>query len=712
MISLSHILPSGLRVDREAGMIYGIPVITGGMVAVGHGCPAFTVDSVLVKQVMETINAKPNGVKSRFTHPEIKKDNALDSLEVLMGKVVNARVENNRAIVDFKMGSYADPVQANKIYGLAEDAPEDAGLSIMPDESFFEQVGDESRLRVTSMSSVDWVGTPAANPQGMLSKSNPSLASRDMAMPTPEQIELLRTFVEGLSDDPGVDEITAAIEGLDDVQRMAYDVLGGPIDALPDAALAEDGDDEEVLPEGKAPEEDEPALSEAKPDTKKIALAATNAETDRCNAINEMVALGKLDNKLAIDAIKDKTSVSDFRKVALTEAQKGREVVAMGVTVGDNNNLVSLSAGMSDAIALRANAKTFKGDNKPHERANEFVGLSLVGMARNVFFSNGVKDAHSLPTNEIVNMMAPAYARKKYPALAQSTDVFDNIMADTINKSLQAAYLDGPSTWSQWARRTTTPDFKTITRAALSESPDLASHEEGEELKYVTLGDKKETYNLTEYKAGLRLTRQAIINDDLDAFGRIPQLLGEAARRKEDDVAYAIITANAVMNENGNALFSSGNANLTAAGGSITVATLQVGFNAMFIQKGPKDAAFLELVPAYLLVPSSLKSTADQIINSTADPAISNSAAINPFANSLTVIPSARLNADSAVKWYLFADPSRIDTIELAFLQGEETPVLHQEEDFDTDDMKFKVRHTVAAKAIDFRGVYQNDGTA
>jgi hypothetical protein len=36
--------------------------------------------------------------------------------------------------------------------------------------------------------------------------------------------------------------------------------------------------------------------------------------------------------------------------------------------------------------------------------------------------------------------------------------------------------------------------------------------------------------------------------------------------------------------------------------------------------------------------------------------------------------------------------------------------VLKQEIDFDTDDMKFAVRHTVAAKAIDYRGLYKNAG--
>ena len=54
--------------------------------------------------------------------------------------------------------------------------------------------------------------------------------------------------------------------------------------------------------------------------------------------------------------------------------------------------------------------------------------------------------------------------------------------------------------------------------------------------------------------------------------------------------------------------------------------------------------------------------------------------------------------------------PNEIDTVEVCFLQGEEEPVLTQETDFDTDDMKFKVRHAVRAFPLDFRGLYKNVG--
>jgi hypothetical protein len=42
---------------------------------------------------------------------------------------------------------------------------------------------------------------------------------------------------------------------------------------------------------------------------------------------------------------------------------------------------------------------------------------------------------------------------------------------------------------------------------------------------------------------------------------------------------------------------------------------------------------------------------------------------VNVFAGTLEPIPEARL---SGLAWYLFADPALIDTIEYAYLEGEE----------------------------------------
>ncbi len=52
----------------------------------------------------------------------------------------------------------------------------------------------------------------------------------------------------------------------------------------------------------------------------------------------------------------------------------------------------------------------------------------------------------------------------------------------------------------------------------------------------------------------------------------------------------------------------------------------------------------------------------------------------------------------------------QIDTGEVAFLDDEPEPVARQETEFDTEDLKFAIRHTLAAAALGWQGFYKNVG--
>jgi len=435
--------------------------------------------------------------------------------------------------------------------------------------------------------------------------------------------------------------------------------------------------------------------------------AAVALERKRVGEILALAEAEKVDMGWAKTIALAGKSLDDFR--TLVDLAKKNAPVKTDAQVGADLKLEGLSQSMTEAICLRAGGAKVE---KPHERTRQFQGLTLVDIYRHWLTALGAKDAFSLSRVAIADLIRPRNLRKRYPevfALAQSTSDFTNILADAMNKTLQQAYLDAPSTWQIWARRATAPDFKTINRTKLSEVPDLVARTEGNSITYITLSDSKETYALAEYAGGIRLTRKAILNDDLDAFARIPQLEGNAAKRKEDDVAYAILTANAAMAD-GVALFHANHSNLIAAGGAApSVTTLAATEKLLEKQKGPKNAARLELAARFLLVPTSLKIVSQQLIGSAVDPAKSN-ATVNPYSGKLQVVSSARLDDTSTTVWYLAADYNLIDTIEVCFLQDEPAPVLSEETDFDTDDQKYKVRHTVAAQAIDFRGLAKNPG--
>jgi hypothetical protein len=202
--------------------------------------------------------------------------------------------------------------------------------------------------------------------------------------------------------------------------------------------------------------------------------------------------------------------------------------------------------------------------------------------------------------------------------------------------------------------------------------------------------------------------------------------MGQAAKRLEDDVAYAVLLNNAAMSDTG-ALFNNtavttagGHANLQTAG-AISVATLGIMRSAMRKQVG-LNGAVLNLEPRHLIVPTDYETDAIQLVNSQYDPAANRNQVHNPF-RTLNVVAEPRLAvgvtlnpgqsnqtviAGSTTRWYTAADTGTIDTVEVCFLESEPAPVVEEQDGFRIDAREFKVRHTVAAKSIDWRGLQRN----
>ena len=80
---------------------------------------------------------------------------------------------------------------------------------------------------------------------------------------------------------------------------------------------------------------------------------------------------------------------------------------------------------------------------------------------------------------------------------------------------------------------------------------------------------------------------------------------------------------------------------------------------------------------------------------------------LNPWAY-MTQVYDARLDANDANGWYLAARKGM--TVKLFTLNGNMAPVLESKPGWATDGMEFKCRVTAAAKAVDFRGLFWNDG--
>lgn len=727
---------TALDVDREAGVIRNVPVITAGTTKPpGSGGPPFDVDATTLKQVADAINASSKGIASRLTHAELE---GIDSIRAIVGKWRNARIEGGRVLADFHLLSFAAHSPMGNAWefllGIAENAPEMAGVSIFADDAWLEPVPDtptQTVLRIGHLKAIDWVGEPAANPSGMLSAATNSNqdgatdgAVSTEAEPQGSNMEFTEAQLEylqglGLAPDASAEMIAEFIANLTPEQRAAFDAAASAASAATPAAAS-----------APAPVSAPAATSAARGDS--IATLS---------AMNDIATLAGLGGDWAVQMMLSGKTIDEARRIALAEVAKRKSPVALrgsteaNIGVGADRRLEGLNDALRDAISLRAGVPLHKFDapggarrlggrvamsangapetRRPNERVNEFASRTVLEMGRHYLVSLGYTRANSLAKSDLAallmskRLLESELRNAGCVFLTQGTGDFPYLLADVMGKSLRSAYELSPKTWPTWCRRVTAPDYKEIKRIQLSEAPDLTTIHEGGEYTFGALTESREVYQIGKYGKGLAFTREMLINDDLDAFSRVPSLLGNAAARLEENTAFAVLTTNAGMAD-GNNLFSTAHANLTT--GALSVSSLGTARSTMRKQTALGSSDPLDIMPKFLLVPENIATTAEQLIGSTVDPSKQN-ATPNPFANRLTVISSARLDTASTTVWYLLADFNQIDTVEMAFLEGEEGPVIEEEDEFNTDARKVKVRHNVAAKAIDWRGMVRSSGS-
>ncbi len=331
------------------------------------------------------------------------------------------------------------------------------------------------------------------------------------------------------------------------------------------------------------------------------------------------------------------------------------------------------------------------------DKETEYQTMSLLEMAKN----------RLTVANQPIRGMDPMRIFER----ALTSSDFANILADVANKAMLEGFEAATETYDAWADTSgRVNDFKAHVFARASEAPSLVEvNPDGGEYKYGGVSDYKETVTVVDYGIIVPFTRKAMVNDDLGALGDIREKLGTASRRKYGDLVYAVLTGNQTMGD-GNSLFDDTNhSNHVDAGGVPNVAALNVGAKKMATQTDIAGIQNLNIVPQFILAPWALKGTIDQLLISTSPTATGTEAApvVNPWSY-LNAVYEARLDTASATAWYLAA--RRGMTVKLFTLNGNMTPYLETKEGWSVDGMEFKCRVTAAAKAMDWRGLFLNDG--
>lgn len=284
---------------------------------------------------------------------------------------------------------------------------------------------------------------------------------------------------------------------------------------------------------------------------------------------------------------------------------------------------------------------------------------------------------------------------------------FTNVMNDAVNKSLLIGFAEAEDTYSGWTNRAELNDFRATPRVDISAFAELPEVGELGEIPATTLQDRGVTAQLGKYGGRFGVSMEMIVNDDVGAITKIPRKQGHAARRTVANHVYRILTTNPAIG--GFDLFSAEHNTTHAA--EIDADGLDTLRGAMRRQTMPTggDGDANEpthMLPRFMLVPPELYGYALELAVAT----YADGGGINVWAGSLEVIEETRLS--NASHWYLAASGIDADTIEVAYLQGREEPMLDNMKGWTVMGTEFRVVLVFAVTLRDYRGLQRGTGGA
>ena len=441
---------------------------------------------------------------------------------------------------------------------------------------------------------------------------------------------------------------------------------------------------------------------------------------ERDAGIKHACRAAKLDEKFTETLIaNEKIDLAGARALVLEELAKRSESIkteTAHVEITDDasdkfaRGVVSALL-MSNApdLVRTAKAKGVSGFESVDLDPGEMRKLSIADVAREALERSGVS-TRGMDRQTLAGRAFTMGKRDGGP-FAGTAD-FPVLLENTIGKILLAAYGTTPDTWSRVCKTETVNDFRASPRYRAGSLSVLDSLSENGEFKNKAIPDgAKLSINVATKGNIVAISRQLIINDDMSALADLMAKMGRAARLSIEVDFYALLAQNSGLGPTvgANPFFHSSNGNVNATASDITALGIDADRVVMASQRDAQSNEYLDLRPEVLLIPIGKGATAR----------ILNSSAINPDANGKIqqpnavnglfrdIVDTARLSGN---RRYLFANPSVAPAFVVAFLNGQQSPVLEAEQGWRVDGTEMKVRFDYLVQAFDVKGAVTNAG--
>ena len=275
-----------------------------------------------------------------------------------------------------------------------------------------------------------------------------------------------------------------------------------------------------------------------------------------------------------------------------------------------------------------------------------------------------------------------------------STISLSGILSNVANKTMLASFEAVDNVLGLIAAEADANDFKQVTSYRMTGKGEFEKVGPDGEIKHNALSEETFQNQVETYGTMLSLTRRMLINDDLGAFLKLPRIIGRQSAVKLQKVGFSLLL------ENAGSFFSTGNKNyFEGADTNLQITSLTTAEQKFFDQTDDNGDP-ISMTPSIMLVPTSLKTVAEQLYN---DLAVNETTTTNkpkpnrnPHAGKFRPIATPWLNAQSLtgssdVAWYLLADPADAAVIEIIYLRGRRTPYIESEEtSFNTLGMQWR----------------------
>lgn len=276
-----------------------------------------------------------------------------------------------------------------------------------------------------------------------------------------------------------------------------------------------------------------------------------------------------------------------------------------------------------------------------------------------------------------------------------STVNLPGILSNAINKRIKAGWDYAEDSWRKIADITSVSDYKQFSTYVLNSKGDYEEVANGGTIPTGELAETGYSNQLKRYGLMFSIDEMDIINDDLNAINQRAFQFGRKASLKLNKVFWTLFQADTDF-------FKSANNNVVASAGALSADSLAKLVKA-FRKQTDVNGDILGYEPRILLVPAALEVEAQKLYDDaeTRDTTASKQYLTgNPWRGKFTPVASAYLTSDD--DYYLLADPTIAATMQVAFLNGQQAPVVESNPtNFDTFGISYRGKFSFGVAFMD-----------